>query len=253
VNKFLLLFWLLFSVSVWSQDTLAVAKKDSVVFTEKDIIVDTNSEVSQPKFETNFKEKYKSSEFQYEAKITEKSLWDKFKEWLAYWFKKIFGLSNMNVSEKYVEYTLKTLAVLIVCYVIYMIVKLILNKEGQWIFGKSTTKKIYTDEEIEKNLTRVDFEKLIKQTLQDGNHRLAIRYYYLFILKRLSEKEIIDWNAEKTNTDYLYEIKSADLKTDFQYLSYLYNYIWYGEFEMTEESFLQAKNAFEKTLQSLKK
>ena len=81
---------------------------------EKDIIVDTNSEVSQPKFEPNFKEKYKSSEFQYEAKITEKSLWDKFKEWLAYWFKKIFGLSNMNVSQKYVEYTLKTLAVLIV-------------------------------------------------------------------------------------------------------------------------------------------
>ncbi len=63
---------------------MAVAKKDSVVFSEKDIIVDTNSEVTQPKFETNFKEKYKSSEFQYEAKITEKSLWDKFKEWLAY-------------------------------------------------------------------------------------------------------------------------------------------------------------------------
>jgi hypothetical protein len=253
VNKFNVLFWFLFSVSVWSQDSLAVAKKDTVVFTEKDIIIDTNSEVLQPKFETNFKEKYKGKEFEYEAKITEKSLWDRFKEWLSHWFKKIFGLSNMNISEKYVEYTLKTLAVLVICYVIYMITKLILNKEGQWIFGKSTTKKIYSDEEIEKNLTRIDFEKLIKETLQDGNHRLAIRYYYLFVLKRLSEKEIIEWNAEKTNTDYLYEIKSADLKTDFQYLSYLYNYIWYGEFELTESRFLHAKNAFEKTLQSLKK
>ncbi len=236
---------------IWSQDSSAVVKTDNFKFTEEDIYVDSEPILFKPKFENGFKQKYKSDEFQYEVKISEKNIWDRFKEWLAYWFKKIFGLSNMEVSSKYVEYTLKTIAGLIVAYVIYLIVKIILNKEGKWVFGKSTTRKIYTDEEIEKNLIYVDFEKLIQETLANGNNRLAIRYYYLWLLKRLTEKNIIDWHTEKTNSDYLYEINATDLKTDFQYLSYLYNYIWYGEFEMSEQTFLHAKNAFEKTLKSL--
>ena len=251
MNKFLLLFWLLVSVPIWSQDSSAVAKTQTVKFTEKDIYVDNEVILFKPKFETNFKQKYKSSDFQYEVKVAEKGAWDRFKEWLAYWFKKMFGLSSMDVSSKYVEYTLKTIAVLIVTYVIYLIVKIILNKEGQWIFGKSTTRKIYTDEEIEKNLIYVDFEKLVQETLRNGDNRLAIRYYYLWVLKRLSEKNIIEWHTEKTNSDYLYEIQSTDLRTDFQYLSYLYNYIWYGEFEMNEETFSNAKNSFERTLKSI--
>jgi len=252
VNKFLFFFWLLCSVSVWSQDSTAVAKKENSIYNKKDIKVDQSIIISNPHFKTNFKEKYKTSDFQYEVKVDEKSLWDRFKEWLAYWFKKIFGLSNTKVSGDYVEITLKVIACLIVAYVIYLIVKIILNKEGQWVFGKSTTKKIIHDDDIEKNLIHVDFEKLIKETLKEGNNRLAVRYYYLWILKRLSEKNIIEWHAEKTNTDYLYEIQSADLKADFQYLSYLYNYIWYGEFEMTEHTFLHAKKAFENTIQSLR-
>lgn len=251
MNKFLFLFWFLISVPVWSQDSSAVIKTQNVKYTEKDIYVDNEPILLKPKFRTNFKQKYKSSEFQYEVKVSEKNIWDRFKEWLAYWFKRVFGLSNMKVSSNYVEYTLKTIAALIVAYVIYLIVKIILNKEGKWVFGKSTTRKIYTDEEIEKNLIYVDFEKLIQETLGKGDNRLVIRYYYLWLLKRLAEKNIIDWHTEKTNSDYLYEIQSADLKNDFQYLSYLYNYIWYGEFEMNEETFLHAKNAFEKTLKSL--
>ena len=96
----------------------------------------------------DFKSKYKSNDFKYEVKLSDKSLWDKFKDWLAYWFKKIFGLSDTKVSSDYVEITLKVLAGLIVIYVVYLIVKVILNKEGQWVFGKSTTKKILHDDDI---------------------------------------------------------------------------------------------------------
>jgi hypothetical protein len=71
-------------------------------------------------------------------------------------------------------------------------------------------------------------------------------------LKKLSERNIIEWHVDKTNTDYLYEIQSKELKDNFQYLSYLYNYIWYGEFEMNDTTFNQAQKAFEKTLQSMR-
>lgn len=252
MNKYLLFFWLLISLPNWAQETVSTREKDSLSLLEKKCKVDTAPMSNSVTITPNLKAKYNSSEFQYEVKLSDKSAWDRFKEWLAYWFKKIFGLSDTKVSSNYVEITLKVLAGLIVIYVVYLIVKVILNKEGQWVFGKSSTKKIISDDDIEKNLVHVDFEKLLKQTLKDNNHRLAIRYYYLWTLKKLSEQNLIDWHVDKTNTDYLYEIQSNDLKTNFQYLSYLYNYIWYGEFEMNDSTFQHAKKAFENTLQSIK-
>ena len=101
------------------------------------------------------------------------------------------------------------------------------------------------------NIIAVDFEKLIKQSIQSGEHRLSIRYYYLFLLKKMSEKELIEWDVEKTNSDYIYEIKLPQLKADFEYLSYLYNYIWYGEFDISQQEFEKAKKAFDTTIQSI--
>ena len=217
---------------------------------QKEIIVDI-SIIKPLKFDPNFKKSYQSADFVYEVKITEKGIWDRFLDWLSFWFKKIFGFPNMDVSGKYVDLTLKWIAILIVVYVIYSIVKLILNKEGQWIFGKSTTQKIVKYDDIELNLKNVDFEKLIKDTLKSGEKRLAIRYYYLWLLKKMSEKNVIEWNPEKTNSDYLYEIKNESTRNDFGYVSYLYNYIWYGEFDLDENTFEKAQKTFEKTLQSI--
>lgn len=250
MNKLILFFLLLTGVSSRSQDSLAVAKSSIMSSVQKEIIVD-NSIIKPLKFDPNFKKSYQSADFIYDVKIAEKGIWDRFLDWLSFWFRKIFGLSNMEVSEKYVNLSLKGIAILIVIYVIYSIVKLILNKEGQWIFGKSTSQKIMKYDDIELNLKNIDFEKLIKDTLKSGEKRLAIRYYYLWLLKKMSEKNVIEWNPEKTNSDYLYEIKNESIRNDFGYVSYLYNYIWYGEFDLDENTFEKAQKTFEKTLQSI--
>lgn len=250
MNKLLILILLFFSISICAQDSLVIANKDSIVYNPKDNKIDDTDIVLQ-KFESKFKTKYQSDEFQYEVKVAEKGTWDRFKEWLVYWFRKLFGLSD-GVSSNAVNITLRTIAIIIVIYVIYIIAKLILNKEGQWIFGKSTTKKVVSHEDIERNLKHIDFEKLIKETIKSGDKRLAIRYYYLWLLKKMSEQNIIDWNPEKTNSDYLYEIKSEKLKQDFNHFSYLYNYTWYGEFDIDEETFNKEKILLEKTLLSIK-
>jgi len=97
----------------------------------------------------------------------------------------------------------------------------------------------------------VDFEKLIQKSLELDEKRLSVRYYYLWLLKKMSEKHIIDWDLEKTNTDYLYEIKNQAQKEEFAYLSYLYNNIWYGEFELDDTTFVKTKNAFEKSIKTI--
>jgi hypothetical protein len=250
LNKILILLFFFFCSTIGAQDSLAVAKKEKIVFTEKDILIDSAAIELKP-FAKNFKKKYSDTEFIYEFKTPEKNAWDRFKEWLANFFRNIFSFTDNKTATDFTSIVLKSIAILIVIGVIYMIVKALMNKEGQWIFGKNSDRKIIHYDEIEKNLHLVDFEKLIEKTLQSGENRLTIRYYYLWLLKKLSNNQIIIWDVEKTNTDYLYEIKDEALKEDFAYLSYLYNNIWYGEFELDETTFTKASNAFEKSIKRI--
>ncbi len=229
---------------------MTVAKKEKIVFTEKKIAVDS-AVIEAKAFAKKFKNKYTDKEFIYEFKTPEKNAWDRFKEWLANFFKNIFKFTDGKSAANFVNILLRTIAIVIIIFVIYLIAKAIMNKEGQWIFGKNSDKKIINYDEIEKNLHLVDFEKLIQKSLESDEKRLTIRYYYLWLLKKMSEKQIIEWDVEKTNSDYLYEIKNEAQKEDFAYLSYLYNNIWYGEFELDENTFAKARNAFEKSIQKM--
>lgn len=250
MNKLLILLLFFFCSNIGAQDSLAVAKKEKIVFTEKDIVVDSAFVALKP-FAKNFKKKYTDEAFIYEFKTPEKNAWDRFKEWLANFFKNLFKFTDSKSAANFVDILLRVIAILIILAVIYMIVKAIMNKEGQWIFGKNSDRKIINYDEIEKNLHKVDFEKLIQKSLESGENRLTIRYYYLWLLKKMSEKQIIEWDVEKTNSDYLYEIKDEAQKEDFAYLSYLYNNIWYGEFELDEETFAKARTAFEKSIKKI--
>lgn len=239
-------------LSSFSQDSLSYVKvtEEKIIYTEKDIKIDSSS-IEIRTFEENFKDNYQDSDYIYEQAVKESNWWDRFKQWLADLFKRLFNLSSDSVSGKVVDILIKSLAVILIVFVIYLIVKSIMNGEGQWIFGKSSDKKVIHYEDIEKNIHLVDFEKLIKETLKSGEQRLSIRYYYLWLLKKMSDKNLIEWDIEKTNSDYLYEIKEQTLKSDFEYASYLYNYIWYGEFELDETTFEKAKAAFEKIIKSI--
>lgn len=246
---YLLLFFS-FSVAAAKVELDSLQSKPDVIVNQNKLNIDQDS-IEKVHFETGFKEKYKSSTFNYEEKKHQSNAWNRFVEWLSGLLSKIFSFSNKQASIEIVATILKTLAILIILFVIYLIVKSILNKEGQWIFGKNSDKKIINYAEIEKNLQLVDFEKLIKSTLKSNEKRLVIRYYYLWLLKKMAEKEIIEWDAEKTNSDYLNEIQNPTQKDNFAYLSYLYNYIWYGEFELGENTFDRAIATFDKTIQTI--
>lgn len=244
MKKILLIFLFLFIFPL--QETVVFAfAKDSVT-----VLTDTSS-VEKIHFDANFKEKYETKPFIYEEKAPVQSLWDRFEEWFMQWLKRAFDVQDRERASTILDYTINTIAVLLILTVIFLIIKAILNKEGTWIFGGKSDRNLIRYDEIEKNLHLVDFEKLIKESIKSGEHRLSIRYYYLFLLKKMSEKQIIEWDVEKTNSDYLYEIKSPKLKANFEYLSYLYNYMWYGEFDLTLEDFEKAKKAFETTLNSI--
>ena len=200
----------------------------------------------------DLREKYQDEEFIYERTVDNSGWWSRFKQWLNDLFMDLFNLNSAGQASKLTDFALKAAGVIIFLLVIYFIFKAVINKEGNWVFGKSSDKNIIPVTDIETNIHATDFKQLIEVAENDKNYRLAIRYYYLWLLKGLTNAEIIDYDVEKTNSDYFNEIKSKPIQEEFSYTSYLYNYIWYGEFDVNEQQFNKAKTAFKKFLNSIK-
>lgn len=200
------------------------------------------------KFE-NLKQKYNTEKFNYDEKFSEvnASAWDRFWRAVGQFFEQLFNFGNAEKTLSGLEILMRIIAVLIILFVVYMIAKIIINKEGGWIFSASA-KKIIITQNTEENIHTLDFKVIINKALHDKNYRLAVRYYYMWLLKSLTDKGEIEWDIEKTNGDYYKEIKSESLKQDFKFLSYVYEYSWYGEFEISDADFSKTETAFLKLI-----
>lgn len=249
MRKLLVILLILMSASSYSQDTISYVQEEAVEFSDANVDFE---QITLRTMDKNFKKKYTDRNFIYEVKAQEKTAWDRFVEWLAM---QLRNLLNMTDPEKAVSVTkvlLRIISAVIIIFVVYLIVKQLMDKDGRWIFGRSRKSQLIDYDAIEKNLHASDFEKLIAETIAAGNPRLAIRYYYLWLLKKMSESEIIVWDPDKTNSDYHREIIDTKRRDEFAYLSYLYNYIWYGEIEPDENTFAKAKLSFEKSIKSIR-
>jgi hypothetical protein len=213
------------------------------------VYVDT-APIDKREFE-DLKDNYDGNEFIYERSVENSGWWTRFKQWLTDFFQSLFDINSDAKAANFTDIALKVFYVVIFLLVVFFIVKAIINKEGTWIFGKSSDKRIIPVTDIENNIYDTDFKALIADAEKENNHRLAIRYYYLWLLKTLSEEEIIDYYVEKSKSDYYLEIENKETKEDFSYTSYLYNYIWYGEFDIDDAQFEKAKKAFTQFLRTL--
>lgn len=212
-------------------DDIATEYTDNGKPITEENIDDFNSDdeaIDQVNFKDNLSEKYSGSDFQYrqpEPKKKSKSI-------------KIPEASGF-------AYFMQVLGVIAIIVVVFLIAYMILNKEGSWSFKKHSDKTIITiNTTNEEDVEDMDLESLINKALQDNDYRLAIRYQYLKTLKHLAQKNVIKYHAKKTNLDYLNELTSKDQKKGFSYLSYLYSYIWYGEFAISETQYANAEQAF---------
>ena len=240
MNK--LLYILLFITSFCFAQNDSLQPKDTVMY---DVL-----EVELKEFDSHFKEKYTTNEFKYEAKVDNRKLsaWDRFWKAVNDFISSLFDSRDVEGNITAFGLFMRILAFLIIGFVIYMIVRIIINKEGGWLFGKSSN-KIKISELVEENIHTTDFDKLIQKAKNDNEYRTSIRYYYLWLLKSLSDKQIIEWDIEKTNSDYYYEIKNESKKAEFQLLSYIYEYCWYGEFDINQTDFEKAEKSFLKAIQ----
>lgn len=222
-------------ISAIIQDKLTV-QKDTIVYNK------TTEISTERNFNTNLKEKYNDKDFTYkEEKTKKKDPQIETSNRSGSVFLAFFGFFMSSIFP-----------FLLGGFVIFVILKSVLGFDTQ--FWKPTNKAktssdklIYEDEDIHE----LNLEALLQQAIANKDFRLAIRYYYLTTLKGLSNKQIIDYHKDKTNSEYLFEIENPQTRTDFSYLSYVYAYVWYGEFPVDENSFEKAQKKYQSFLNSI--
>lgn len=219
------------------------AKKQKIIEDLRWIKKDTFRQTVN-KFHPNFQEKYKTNEFDYSKTKGGRNFWDKLKERIKDFFDLVFGWDKNHKLGKATDIAINVISILIVLFVIYLLVRVIMRHEGNWFFQGKNEKIEIDVNNLEQMIQYADFEKMIAEMEEKGDTRQSIRLYYIWLLRWLKEKNHIEWHQQKTNADYQNEINDANLKEKFVYLSYLYNYIWYGEFSITDSDYITAKQAF---------
>jgi large-conductance mechanosensitive channel len=196
------------------------------------------TEISKERsFSTNLKEKYSGKDFQYkENKVKKKKTTS----------------SNNGFLSLLVFFMSSIFPFLLGGFIVFVIIKIILGSDFRLRTSNSKSNKhskklIYEEEDIHE----INLETLLQQAIDDKNFRLAIRYYYLSTLKSLSKSKVIDYHKDKTNSEYLFEIEDVALRSQFSYLSYVYSYVWYGEFSLDETNFKVAENKYQSFLKLL--
>ncbi|TWP23792.1 hypothetical protein ETU10_06045 [Apibacter muscae] len=178
----------------------------------------------------------------------------KYFDWIV---QKIFNfikkLFNFNTEQNQVsDRNLLNFILILLLGILLIVGLLFLIKKFRKTIGRND-EDILSAEEVEKNIDTVDFDQLIYQAVSDKNYRLAIRFYYLRILKLMANKKVIEYHRNKTNYDYFYEIKNYDLKNLFQSTSKTFDYSWYGDYSPKESDFLLAKSKFLELQQMISK
>ena len=113
--------------------------------------------------------------------------------------------------------------------------------------SSKSSRKITSDEIpelVEKDITEVDFDELIKRTAASGDYRKAVRLLYLESLKTLNHKKWINWKPYKTNYEYQLELSGTKLQSSFDRLTYNFEYIWYGHFDIDQAVYQQLERGF---------
>ncbi|PCJ93282.1 MAG: DUF4129 domain-containing protein [Flavobacteriaceae bacterium] len=212
---------------------LLVAQKDSI-----QVRYDTEEIEAKIITENQLTKYLDDAKFNYELKKVENLKWEAFKNWmytiLLRFFEFLFGVGK---AVGFLGFFLNIIPYLLLAALLFFIIRFFINTNTRSILYAKQNQNLVSLSEEERIIKTEDIEQLIRNALKKKNYRLAIRYYYLFILKLLTEGELIDWQLQKTNDDYLKELKKTELKQSFKNITKIYDYIWYGEFHINEDKY----------------
>lgn len=179
-----------------------------------------------------------SSDYQYDRiGPAPKSLWERFTDWFWRSLEDLSSTDGGKISLNILEYIL-------IIAVIVIIIVLILKNDVRSIFSGKTASTTIDFKEFEEDIHTINFDDLIEESVSKRDFRKAVRLHFLKLLKDLTDQQLIAWKIDKTNNDYSIELSNSKYSSKFKQLVLLYEYIWYGDFQLDENNFKSTISKF---------
>jgi hypothetical protein len=143
------------------------------------------------------------------------------------------------------------LYILLIGFFVFLIYRLIVVN-NLYLFRKNKTLAV-DDEVVEEEISEDSIDDRIRRAAGEKDYRTAVRYLYLKGLHLLRDKGWIRYHAQATNHDYVYQVNQYPVAEDFRFLTRIYDYVWYGEFAVSEDQFARLQTDFQRFYQALKR
>jgi len=208
--------------------------------------------VEKKSFSTERLNDYKfQEEFNYEIKKSEPSFLLKTWRWIKDRLRDFLRLfiDDIEPTVGVIFFVLKAIPWILLVILILVIANYftkIKAPSGSSLIAKNLVD--FSDDEVLKS--KEDLEEILKDSLQKKDYKQAVRYYYLLVLQHFIEKKVIDWNQDKTNEDFIKQLKNTAYSDGFIQITRIYDFVWYGDFEIDEKQFVKAEEVFKKLLKS---
>jgi hypothetical protein len=176
---------------------------------------------------------FKNVDLDFAKKVESKdheNLLDRFLNWLS---DLIFGNSSASSQVR----VFNGLIWIFVIAGIIILIWLLTRTEFTSFLKGNAKKKTFNFTDVEEDISTINFDERITKALQENDFRLAIRWHYLKQLHILNQTNRIFYEPYKTNIDYQFELAKTNLIAPFKDISKIYDYVWYGEYRIDEQSY----------------
>mgnify|MGYP001762881836 CR=1 FL=1 len=178
------------------QDDEAALEPDytinDTIYEEAPSVAEPNDYIAEPPtyknrtFGNGFKEKYNDSDFDYTVKKAPDNFFTRFLGSVRDFFRNLFSIGpKSGKSVSFLVIFLKIMGILIITGLVVVIIIGFVRGSFSGFFGKKSAKMAPEGETVE-DVLNTDFAGLILKTENESDYRLAVRYYYLWLLQHLS-------------------------------------------------------------------
>jgi hypothetical protein len=159
----------------------------------------------------------------------------------GFWKKLFFKLAEI-LQFTFKNHIFDVVIILVFIFVFIALLVILLGGDIQSLFSgnrsSSPSVSLFSGESIE----TTDFDTLIAQEIEKGNFNLALRFVYLKLLQSLTHLHYINWQKDKTNREYMLELSQKSFIGEFKNITNIYEYVWYGKFQISTGDFLAVKD-----------
>jgi len=145
----------------------------------------------------------------------------------------------------------KVIAILIIIGLLIFTIMRIMVANGVIKNKKLIQLEALSLDDIEDNLEESDLDKFLRHALEKGDYKTAVRILYLSVIQKLHANAWINWKKDKTNRDYLNEMRTRTGYTQFRNLTLAYEIVWYGDTTINAAEFERVNSFFSTYKKSL--